>query len=331
VLGRLLSGIFGLLVTFFILCLVPSVLCAQPKQRMFDDLFSVSFPNEKEGWVCGRWGTVLHTADSGKTWNRQDSGTDYTLSSIYFVDSKNGWAVGDEGSIIHTEDGGKTWKKQKSPVSFVLFDVYFVTPTRGWCVGEKTHILYTNDGGKTWSIQFKGEDFILKSISFCDPIHGWAVGEYGCIYHTRNGGASWEKQAGELSMSKETGDVVGGSYLFDVVAVDAQTAWAVGIDGYVTRTLDGGKTWRQVQMDVPKRHLFCVASNRAGTILIGGKGILLTSTDNGKTWRNIVVEPPITYGWLYGLACRGASNFVAVGWNGAIYLNTSTSWHRVIY
>jgi len=313
----------------FIYCLGPDILDA--RNKLYDDLFSVSFPTEKYGWASGRWGTVLHTADAGKTWIRQESGTDFSLSSIYFLDSKNGWAVGDEGTIIHTTDGGKTWEKQKSPVPFYLMKVYFVTPLKGWIVGERTHILSTVDGGKIWNIQFKDEDFILKSISFCDPLHGWAVGEYGYIYHTSNGGATWEKQAGTFKISSDTGNVEGGIFLFDVVAIDRQTAWAVGIDGYVIKTLDGGKTWEEVAIGIPKTHLFCIVSDRANKILIGGKGVFGASNDKGKTWQNIALNPPVTYGWLYGLAYRGSSNFVAVGWEGAIYLNTSSSWHRIIY
>jgi hypothetical protein len=94
-----------LVAIYLICCLVPGVLHAQPKQKIHDDLLSVGFPNEKDGWVCGRRGTVLHTADGGKTWVRQSSNTNFTLSSICFVDSQNGWAVGDEGVIIHTENG----------------------------------------------------------------------------------------------------------------------------------------------------------------------------------------------------------------------------------
>jgi photosystem II stability/assembly factor-like uncharacterized protein len=306
----------------------------QKKQQELDeDLLSVSFPTEKEGWACGRWGTVLHTADGGKTWTLQSSGTENTLVSIYFVDRQNGWAVGEEGTILHTADGGKTWKKQKSPVPFYLMKVYFVTPLKGWVVGERTHILSTVDGGETWAIQFKDEDFILKSVSFCDELHGWAVGEYGYIYYTKDAGVTWKKQAGHFDISEETGTVEGGNFLFDVTAVNPQTVWAVGIDGYVIRTLDGGRTWKEVETGAPKTQLFCVASNRAGTVLIGGNGMVLISTDNGETWKNPTFEPPIVYGWLYDLAQRGSSEFVAVGWGGSIYLsdnkNPLSSWHRV--
>lgn len=322
-----------LVVVLWVYLLIPNTLFAQQEkqQKLYDDLFSVSFPTEKDGWACGRWGTVLHTSDGGKTWVRQNTGVDYSLSSIFFVDSKHGWAVGDKGTIIHTQDGGKTWDNQKSPVSFVLMDVNFVTPSKGWIVTEQTHILSTDNGGKTWSIQFKDKDFILKALSFCDQLNGWAVGEYGYIYHTKNGGITWEKQAGKFEISVDTGEPEGGNILFDVVAIDQKTAWAVGIESYVARTLDGGKTWQEVKLNVPKMHLFCVYADKTGMILIGGKGIFLSSADGGKTWKNPAFVPPFPYGWLYGLTRRGTSAFVSVGWEGAIYLNTSNTWNRVLY
>jgi len=320
----------SLVVVISILFLIQSPLFAQ-QNKLYDDLFSVSFPNEKEGWVCGRWGRILHSSDGGKTWAPQQSGTDYTFSSIYFVDSKIGWAVGDEGTIIHTEDGGKTWEKQKSPVPFFLMKVNFVSPLKGWIVTERTHILNTEDGGKTWKIQFKDEDYILQSISFCDPLHGWAVGEYGYIYHTQNGGATWKKQAGFFKLSDQTGKPEGGNFLFDVVAIDPQTVWAVGIDSYVVRTVDGGKTWKEIGTGVPKTPLFCVVFNRADVVAIGGRGVFLTSMDRGQNWAAPKFEPPVTYGWIYGIARRGDVSFAAVGSEGAIYLNTSNIWYRVVY
>ncbi|MBT8340466.1 MAG: hypothetical protein HKP58_18680 [Desulfatitalea sp.] len=302
-----------------------------PRQT-HEALFSVSFPTGNDGWACGRWGTVLHTMDGGKKWEVQNSGTDYTLSSIFFINPSHGWAVGNAGAIIHTTDGGNTWEKQKSPVPFRLMKVDFVSPLKGWIVSERTHILATSDGGRTWNIQFADDDFILKSVSFCDERHGWAVGEYGYIYHTENGGDTWQKQSGHFGFSPESGAVVGDPFLFDVAAIDPRTAWAVGIDGHVIKTLDGGMTWTKIETGAPRTQFFCVAANPAGTVLIGGKGTFLASTDNGESWQNQIFEPSIIYGWIYGLSWRGTSEFVAVGWDGSIYFsdvgNSRTVRHR---
>ncbi len=286
--------------------------------RESDDLFSVNFATAQEGWACGRWGAMMHTSDGGRTWQKQATGVEDTLSSVSFVDAKSGWAVGDEGTILHTADGGKSWQRQKSPVPYFLMAVQFVTKEKGWIVTERTNILHTEDGGKTWAVQFQDQDFILKSLSFCDERTGWAVGEYGYIYHTTDGGKTWTHQAGEFGFSEETGDVVGGSYLFDVAAVNPQTAWVVGIDGYVAQTTDGGKTWVKRMEGVPKVHLFGVNAGPQG-VWITGDATLLASTDGGARWQAPRVTPSIQYGWLYRVGRRATEGFVAVGQAGWIY------------
>lgn len=328
--------ILGIVITtFFIYCLVPGLSYAQQK-KFGHDLFSVSFPTEQDGWACGRWGTILHSADGGKTWIRQQSGTDYTLMSISFVDPKHGWAVGDRGTILSTKDGGKSWSKQRCPVLSFLAGVQFVTPKRGWIVTERTTILSSVDGGETWQVQFKDEDFILKRISFCDEQNGWAVGEFGYTYHTDNGGAIWKKQAGRFGFSKETGEMEGDNFIFDVVAINPRTAWVVGIDGYIARTMDGGASWRKETNMLPKTHLFGVASGSQGTIVIGGNALLVRSLDGGESFQSAKVDPPITYHWIYAISPKGRGGregFVAVGKQGRIYLgdNKGASWQRVVY
>ena len=317
------KGVGCALLVLMICFLIPDV---QGQQKIYDDLFSASFPTEKDGWASGRWGCILHTADGGKTWIRQNTGTDLTLSSVFFVDPKNGWAVGEEGIIIHTGDGGKTWEKQKSPVPLFHMKTFFISPLKGWIVSEQTHILYTEDGGKTWSIQFKDQDAILKSVSFCDALNGWAVGEYGYIYHTRNGGKTWEKQGGSFGISEKTGDLEGENFLFDVVAADPQTAWAVGVDGYVIKSIDGGKTWKEIPTGAPKAQLFGVGNDpKTGMIVIGGNGVLLVSLDKGKTWKMPEADPPITYDWIYEVARRGDAGFLLVGGGGMMYINEGKS------
>jgi len=315
---------------FLIFFLVSESTYAQQQGIQKQDLFSASFPTEQQGWACGRWGTVLHTEDGGQSWVRQDSGIDYTLTSIAFPDPQNGWAVGDGGTIIHTADGGQSWEKQKCPVDYYLMGVFFVNDQKGWAVTEWTTILHTSDGGKNWQVQFTAEDYILKSVSFCDPLNGWAVGEYGYTYHTSDGGRAWEHQAGSFALSEEVFELVGENTLFNVSAVDPMTAWAVGIDGHVTKTIDGGVTWQKVAASVPKTQLFGVASDGKGTVIIGGTGMLVVSSDGGQSFSVPKIDPAVKYGWIYGIAPRGTEGFVAVGSESWIYLgdNKGEAWLR---
>ena len=283
-------------------------------------LFGVSFPEEKEGWACGDWGTIWHTGDGGLTWAAQKSGTDSTLSAIFFIDSQTGWTVGKDGVILHTADGGQNWIRQESPVDFFHRDVFFVTVSKGWIASEQTHILYTEDGGKTWQVQYSDEIYNLVGIAFSDEMHGWTVGEYGFTYHTGDGGKNWEHQAGYFRVSDYTGDIETGVFLFDVIALDAMTALAVGADGVVTKTVNGGKTWISLESGIPKALFFGAAYNGLDTIVIGGKGVYLYSEDRGQKWNVLQTEPSMEYRWLYGFCNIGSSRFAAVGEDGAIYL-----------
>ena len=289
-----------------------------------DDLLSVHFSDADHGWAVGRWGGIIHTADGGQTWLKQTSGTDHTLTAVFFVDSNTGWAAGEQGTILHTTNGGKTWSPQKSPMPYFLMGAYFTNASTGWIVGERTHILYTRDGGKNWSVQFSDEDFILKSISFADEQHGWAVGEFGFIYATKDGGDTWELQAGEFGFSEETGEMIGGNYLFDVTAISSQEVWAVGIEGHITYSKNGGDTWSSPANIRKGEHLLGITSDKHGTLVTTGIASIYMSSDNGRSWQKPNIDPPISYGWLYGVAPRGEKGFVTVGKGGWIYLADAT-------
>lgn len=65
-------------------------------------------------WIAGAPGTrVLHSADSGRTW--QAFATNYALPihDLEFIDDQRGWAVGALGTILATHDGGRTWRRQR--------------------------------------------------------------------------------------------------------------------------------------------------------------------------------------------------------------------------
>lgn len=295
-------------------------LCAAEKYRQHDELFSASFIDEREGWACGDWGTIVHTRDGGQTWESQESGTEATLSAIVFVDSENGWAVGRNGTIVHTVNGGEEWASQESPVPFFHRDVFFVNPSNGWIVSESTHILYTDDGGDSWGVQFEDEIYNLAAISFSDERHGWAVGEYGFTYYTEDGGNNWQHKAGYFRISDETGDIDTGVTLFDVVALDDRSALAVGADGVVTTSDDGGDTWNLRDASRTAVPFFGAAFDGGTAIVIGGQGAYLYSPDRGLSWKELAMDPPMDYRWLYGFAAAGLRSFVGVGEEGAIYL-----------
>ncbi len=290
------------------------------EEIIFDDLLGVSFPNEKDGWACGRAGIILHSENGGEDWHKQKTDIDYTLTSIHFVNTENGWAVGDQGVILNTTNGGVSWVKQQSPSSSYLKDVFAVSPLKVWICTANGEILHTADGGASWKIQYQGESFKINSVSFYSEKIGWAAGEHGFIYRTNDGGNSWLKKAGTYEIT-EYDEILTGNLIFDIEAVNEKTAWTVGIDGVVTKTEDGGDSWHTVETGAIKTQLFTIASNSKNTLIIGGEGEFVASRDGGATWSRETLLPSMKYGWIYRIDHITAEKYIAVGREGAIYRN----------
>lgn len=66
-------------------------------------------------WVGGSPGSrILHSPDSGQTWEAFATGQNLPILGLSFVDDQRGWAVGALGTVLATSDGGRTWQRQRS-------------------------------------------------------------------------------------------------------------------------------------------------------------------------------------------------------------------------
>jgi photosystem II stability/assembly factor-like uncharacterized protein len=142
-------------------------------------LNGVSFANKALGWAVGVSGTVIHTSDSGATWQAQTSNVTNTLYWVIFPTPLSGWAVGTGGTIIATTDGGTTWNQQTSNTTLPLYSAAFVDAQRGWVVGDSGLALQTTNGGQTWAFDTTRTKIPLFATSFTDQDHGWSIGGFG--------------------------------------------------------------------------------------------------------------------------------------------------------
>ncbi len=213
------------------------------------ELWSVSFPDGANGWAVGGRGLVLHTANAGQTWARQDAGTTYDLTRVDFPDASHGWALMDPPSspdllALRTSDGGATWTKVKVAYNVYATAVRFIDQQQGWIgglVGPSYGMLHTIDGGATWTKQKLPTMDYLFDLFFLNEKEGWGAGgtmdddgiSHAFLVHTSDGGATWAKLP-------EVYDALFRSSYF----VDASRGWAAG-DGGLYSTTDGGRSWHQ--------------------------------------------------------------------------------------
>lgn len=288
-----------------------------PAGRVVDNLFATTFVTPDEGWAAGAFGAVYHTADGGRTWQPQLSGTTEQLFGVAFANRQTGWIVGRTGIILHTRDGGNRWDKQAS-FGKHLFHVAAIDERTAWAVGDWGAMLATRDGGLTWQDRSLERDVILYSQSWPDAQHGWVVGETGVVLRTKDGGASWQ----EL-------DTGVGKTLFGVHFIDRHNGWACGLDGLVLRTRDGGDTWVVqrgdpevggleqvgVAQQLENASLYDIVVRGAMGIAVGDIGTIFFSTDGGATWQRKDVPAEWRLGWMRSVALvsNGAGMIVGVG------------------
>jgi photosystem II stability/assembly factor-like uncharacterized protein len=272
----------------------------RPSSVKYEDF---AFPNSKDGWLVSADGVILHTADSGVTWEVQATGKG-RLRSVDFLDPQRGFAGTVIGVLYGTTDGGVTWTDITKDLPHA---------PGGFCgmthVGEQVHMVgryyggvtdyfFSPDGGKTWRWSDLGEraqalvdvSFVSNSVGF---IGGMArTGPPGAgpalILKTTDGGKSWRQVFAHDG---------GRGYAWKVFPISARLIYASlqSQDGIyrIVKSTDGGDTWAvmTVATGQPQRPgVQGIGFLDENTGWVGGffQGMYAT-TDGGHTWTQVTL------------------------------------------
>jgi photosystem II stability/assembly factor-like uncharacterized protein len=241
------------------------------------DLYSIRFtPDGRTGWISGEKGLIFYTSDGGLTWVPRFGPLDQNIFRVVPVDSQRACAVGTESTLLCTTDAGEHWTSHGIGKFIDMNDVTFVGE-EGWAVGSYQTILHTNDGGTTWRLQHGGNTKTLAeeayfSVAFTDSQHGGVAGLAGEIVFTNDGGRTWGQYGGPTRPSLFAVAWAGPSLWLggkrgtllahtpddhwrdvrisssDITDIDfaGKTGIAVGLEGMLALTADGGKSWHLV-------------------------------------------------------------------------------------
>ena len=272
---------------------------------------------EYAGWAVGGiangYGTILHTSNSGATWERQGAGmiADGDVAGISALDPSTAWAVGSAvngySAIYRTTDGGQSWTRMGSQSNLPTADLFKVNALYAqhvWAVGPGA-ILHTSDAGTNWVNQvpagFGGLSF--QGIFTPDGTNVWATGApkdgYATILKSTDAGQSWVRQGGDA--------VTNVDHLLGVAATDGNHAWAVGgLGNNVLKTTDGGTSWQMMDQGgtYDANELAVITAN---DVWVAHDSAVRWTHDGGQTWSN---HNTATY--TLGIAVTDATNAWAV-------------------
>ncbi len=231
--------------------------------------------------------------------------TIFNLINFSFAQTNTGWF----------------WQYPK-PQGSTLRDIYVFNKDTTIAVGDLGTVIKTTDGGAKWSVQHHagGTSNTLFNIHFIDPMNGWAAG--GILLKTTDGGESW------------TQVILDSNYSNAVYFVDKDTGFAVGTDGYISRTIDGGKTWNTKKMDdyigigwLDIFDLWAITFTDKQTGWIIGAGYygnqIYKTTDCGRSWywNEHIIMPKVLSG-LIDICFLDKNNGFIVGDMG-VFLKTN--------
>lgn len=233
-------------------------------------------------FVVGDSGMAYRTDDTGETWEELNTGTTSNLRSVFAYDDSHVWAVGTAGEVIFSSDEGDTWSQQTSGVSTTLNSIHFIDEDRGWAVGSLGTVIETEDGGSTWTDRTSVSDTTqdLYSVFFTSPTRGYACGSGGIIIRTNTTGDSWTiRQSGTTQQLRS-------------ISFIGSTGIAVGLNGTVTKTTDGGITWNPSNVGGYGSFYSNQMLSTSNIWASGDDTYIKNSTNGGSSWTSSL--PPNT-------------------------------------
>ncbi len=254
------------------------------KKFTTDTLLQIYFESETTGWLlCQRniyargseaSSYLRRTVDGGQTWEKvefHDSGRE-RITRLLFHEDGRATAFGEGGAFYGLQDDKLSWKKNQTGLRYLLLDGAFANEKNGAIVGAAGTILFTDDGGFTWEnatllgdrdTKFNAVDFAARG--------GWAVGTKGRVFRSV-GVRLWRQMNSGVTAN-----------LNDVYFTSPTDGWAVGDDGVIIRTKDGGMTWTEVgSKSTHKLEKVVFSAGRGWAVGFGGTVLMYDENSTGR-------------------------------------------------
>ena len=249
------------------------------------------------GWAVGEDannnGVIIHTTDSGATWQQQGAGmfSGASLLDVFALDRSTAYAVGEVvngfSSIYRTTDAGLSWNRMGSSADLptaALYKIAVPDAQNIWAVGPGT-IVHSGDGGANWINQTPAgySSTPLQGVSSPDGLNVWATGlakdGYATALKSTDAGLTWTRQSNGLDPDAD--------HLLGVATLDGNTAWAVGgPDGAVFKTTNGGDKWDFVVSAEPGHDANELKIVNTDTIWVACDSTIDWTFDGGNTWNS---------------------------------------------
>ncbi|QDV41215.1 Ycf48-like protein [Stieleria neptunia] len=221
--------------------------CDSDTLRTSATIRALQFWGQERGVAVGDHGSILVTADGGRSWKDVESGVQCRLNDVLWVDDRIVVALGggvdvvtriSRGAILVSHDAGASWRRSADSELPLL---YSVERTRGNHSGDRRSSItavgapdpitgatsfQSRDGGRSWQSMLAPRAVASTDALQRSPIRPTATAE----------------QSADLSERVNTRSIIRAS-----CQLDDQTILCAGDHGNIFRSTDGGQTWSAVR------------------------------------------------------------------------------------
>ena len=182
---------------------------------------------------------VYKSTDGGETWRASNRGLDDLLSpfvrTVAIDAAGHAIFLATSTALYRSVDGARSWRKVVPETSFDVVvdpldtDVVYAASTLG--------VHRSVNGGRTWKLNRRVGTYVRRlAIDQHQPEILVAITDHG-FYRSFDGSESWERASTPHEMY--------------VVHFDGSTLYGADAPGQISRSTDVGKTWSQLQPQLP--------------------------------------------------------------------------------
>ena len=213
-------------------------------------------------------------------WDQAPISTDNDLNDVLALNSTSAFAIGENGKIYHTVNSGVNWSEQDSGVIQDLNAIEF--NGQAIVAGDSGTVLI-NDG----------DSWIGNSIEGAGNLYDLSVPHFesladSVIFVSGTGGEIWKWSNNTWDdLSNFTGTT---NDIYAIDFVNEDEGFAVGADGLIIATIDGGLSWEI--RDSPEEFrgfsfydviIFGYKGSPVSALIVGENGTVIQSSGTGPT------------------------------------------------
>ncbi|MGA9406616.1 MAG: YCF48-related protein, partial [Bacteroidota bacterium] len=223
--------------------------------------------------------SIYRTTDAGRTWQEEKFSSFAPLMDISAV-GKTVVGGGNSGRLMVSNDSGITWQDLTPPAQIQLTFVKYITNNLVAAIGNGSELFLSSDSCKTWT-KHDMPSGLNVTIAFGDSLNCWIADDSSRIFHSSDLGATWTAQK-ELDYLNPPSTL--DPPLFGISFFGDSTGCAVGGNGFITASTNGGGTWTTRTSNTSKNlyGIFVASSKKAWAV--GQSGTIVTTSDAFNSW-----------------------------------------------